>query len=110
MRFLLGGMERMSPVRLGPSWALAAWLCCCERCQLDTAAPPEASLLASPPASRNLLLALSAQRHGDFPRSKCGSHLPVCALRSRASPASQKAAAPETGFENCTTSRICKIE
>ena len=48
---------------------------------------------ASPPAHRNsgpcaLPLALSALRHGDFPRSVAGSELPVCVLRSRASSAS----------------------
>ena len=33
-------------------------------------------------------MTLSAQRHGDFPRSVLGSKLPVCWLRGRASPAS----------------------
>ena len=35
-----------------------------------------------------LPMTLSAQRHGDFPRSMLGSELPVCWLRGRASPAS----------------------
>ncbi len=34
--------------------------------------------------------ALSALRHGDFPHSTAGSKLPVCALRSRDSPASHR--------------------
>eukprot|EP00931_Biecheleriopsis_adriatica_P030209 TRINITY_DN17825_c0_g1_i5.p1 TRINITY_DN17825_c0_g1~~TRINITY_DN17825_c0_g1_i5.p1 ORF type:complete len:180 (+),score=21.56 TRINITY_DN17825_c0_g1_i5:128-667(+) len=33
----------------------------------------------------SLLMTLSAQRHGDFPRSILGSKLPACELRSRAS-------------------------
>ena len=48
-------------------------------------------LRASPPAvctkPCGLPLTLSAPRHGDFPRSNRWSSLPVCALRSRVSPA-----------------------
>ena len=58
-------------------WALTAWLWCCKRHWLATATPPEASLLVTTPTSCGLLLALSAQRHGDFPHSNYGSDLPV---------------------------------
>ena len=48
----------------------------------------------SAPESRSsgLPVALSAQRHGDFPRSISGSKLPVCPLRGHAYPAPQQTA------------------
>ena len=49
------------------------------------------SLSAPMPRSSGLPVALSAQRHGDFPRSISGSKLPVCSLRGHASPALQTA-------------------
>ena len=42
--------------------------------------------------SSGLPVALSAPRHGDFPRSISGSKLPVCPLRGHACPAPQKTA------------------
>merc|ERR1712070_788642 len=94
--FEKGGIERVSPVQLVPSKrTLTAYLCCCERFQLTNKAPHKASLQAVNLKSCSLLLALSAQRHEDFPRSNFGSDLPVCALRSRASPASRADSSPQ---------------
>ena len=56
-------------------------------CHKDSA---EGLVVCNVARSRGLPLALSTPRHGDFPRSKIGSTLPVCALRSRASSASMK--------------------
>ena len=67
---------------------LTAYLCCGEQPDLATAALRRASPPATAPGLCALALALSAPWHGDFPRSNPGSELPVCALRSRASPAS----------------------
>ena len=87
------GMRRMSPVRLAPPYE--------ERSRHGCAAasdpnPPiwlcqEASPQTAGPGPCGLPPALSAQGHGDFPRSLKGrSELLVCALRSRASPALQE--------------------
>ena len=54
----------------------------------SASAQPEGFAARRNSEPRDLSLALSALRHGDFPRSVAGSELPVCALRSRASPAS----------------------
>ena len=43
--------------------------------------------MARVPRSSGLPVALSAPRHGDFPRSISGSKLPVCSLRGHAFPA-----------------------
>ena len=79
------GIGRVSPVLLA-SWAGRSRHCCdaanshgkaqelCQKHLRDTW-----------PWLCSFLLALSALRHGDFPRSMSGSWLPVCALRSRAS-------------------------
>ena len=50
----------------------------------------KASLTAPESRSSGLPVALSAPRHGDFPRSVFGSKLPVCLLRGHACPAPQK--------------------
>ena len=59
----------------------------------SASAQPEGFAARRNSEPRDLSLALSAQGHGDFPRSVAGSELPVCALRSRASPASPAVAA-----------------
>ena len=81
-------------------WAPFCWhFCKCSRHNFAvakgqtprTTTPHVASL--SVPAFRpsGLPVALSAPRHGDFPRSIFGSELLVCALRGRASSALQTA-------------------
>ena len=78
----------MSPVRLAPSTGRSRHGCDAANDQgLSTRAPLMASAQAAKPRSRGRPPALAADRHGDFPRSLHGSKLPMCALRSRASPA-----------------------
>ena len=81
------GMERVSPVRLAFLQTLAAWLCCCKGPKHQNHNSTCASLMALVPRSSGLPVALSAPRHGDFPRSISGSKLPVCSLRGHAFPA-----------------------
>ena len=82
-----GGMGRMSPVQLAPlecsrhDCAAASGQLPSE--QLHTKLHRTLQALAC-----GLPLTLSAQRHGDFPRSMLRSELPVCWLRGRASSAS----------------------
>ena len=78
----------MSPVRLAP----------CIGCSRHDCAAASGQLLSYQLGTKlhcklqmltfGLPMTLSAQRHGDFPRSMLGSELPVCWLRGRASPAS----------------------
>ena len=81
------GMERVSPVRLAFLQTLTAWLCCCKGPKHQNHNSTCASLMALVPRSSGLPVALSAPRHGDFPRSISGSKLPVCSLRGHAFPA-----------------------
>ena len=78
----------MSPVRLAPSIGCSRHDCAAASgqllsYQLGTKLHCKLQMLAF-----GLPMTLSAQRHGDFPRSVLGSELPVCWLRGRASPAS----------------------
>ena len=81
------GMERVSPVQLAFLQTLTAWLCCCKGPKHQNHNSTCASLMARVPRSSGLPVALSAPRHGDFPRSISGSKLPVCSLRGHAFPA-----------------------
>merc|ERR1719491_987959 len=85
-----GRHEENEPHSVGASYEHSRHGCAAAK---DTGSPlqlhVEVWLLVSQPASGSLLLTLSAQWHGDFPRSVHGSDLPVRALRSRASPAPQ---------------------
>ena len=81
------GMERVSPVRLAFLQTLTAWLFCCKGPKHQNHNSTCASLMALVPRSSGLPVALSAPRHGDFPRSISGSKLPVCSLRGHAFPA-----------------------
>ena len=81
------GIERVSPVRLAFLQTLMAWLCCCKGPKHQNHNSTCASLMALVSRSSGLPVALSAPRHGDFPRSISGSKLPVCSLRGHAFPA-----------------------
>ena len=60
----------MSPVQLAPTIERSRHGCAAEKdADLPLHLGTKASLTMSTPTSRSLLLALSAQWHGDFPRS-----------------------------------------
>ena len=95
------GMERVSPVRLAFLQTLTAWLCCCKGPKHQNHNSTCASLMALVPRSSGLPVALSAPRHGDFPRSISGSKLPVCSLRGHAFPALKEIYEVKCNLNSC---------
>ena len=65
-----------------------------------------ASLMALVPRSSGLPVALSAPRHGDFPRSISGSKLPVCSLRGHAFPALKEICQVKCNLQTTSCSKL----
>ena len=102
-------MERVSPVRLAFLQTLAAWLCCCKGPKHQNHNSTCASLMALVPRSSGLPVALSAPRHGDFPRSISGSKLPVCSLRGHVFPALKEICEVKCNLQTAAQSYNVKV-
>ena len=62
--------------------------------------------MALVPRSSGLPVALSAPRHGDFPRSISGSKLPVCSLRGHAFPALKEICQVKCNLQTTSCSKL----
>ena len=83
-----GGMGRVSPVGLALSTERSRYACDAANDTSWLRDSASGLTACSQARSCGLPLALSTPGHGDFPHSRLRSMLLVCALRSRASPAS----------------------